>query len=84
MLTDSDGCLRCHRADHGGKVSTTSKTGPGTGRQPAGTVWPRLGVPCGPDCIYPDEVEVRGKQDQGESSARHNDQIWRMTGPSRG
>jgi hypothetical protein len=60
VLTGPDGHLRCHRADHGGQGEHHSKDRAWTGRQAAGTIRQRPGVPCGPDCLYPDEAEVRG------------------------
>jgi hypothetical protein len=68
VLTDSDGYSRCHRADHGREGEHHVNDRAWTGRQAEGTVRLRFGVPCGPDCTYPDEVGVRG----------------RMTGPDRG
>ena len=59
VLADSDGYSRCHRADHGGQGEHHVKDRAWTGRQAAGTVRLRFGVPCGPDCTYPDEAEVR-------------------------
>ena len=52
-LIDSDGYARCHRADHGGEGEHHSKDRAWTGRQAAGTARLRFGVPCGPDCTYP-------------------------------
>jgi hypothetical protein len=53
-LMDSGGYWRCHRADHGGEGEHHVKDRAWTGRQAAGTVRLRFGVPCGPDCTYPD------------------------------
>jgi hypothetical protein len=53
-LMDSDGYARCHRADHGGEGEHHTGDRAWTGRQAAGTVRVRFGVPCGPDCTYPD------------------------------
>jgi hypothetical protein len=53
-LMDSDGYWRCHRADHGGEGEHHVKDRAWTGRQAAGTVRLRFGVPCGPDCACPD------------------------------
>jgi len=58
VLTDAEGYSRCHRADHGGEGEHHVNDRAWTGRQAAGTVRPRFGVACGPDCIYPDEAEV--------------------------
>jgi hypothetical protein len=60
VLTDSQGCSRCHRADHGGEGEHHVNGRAWTGRQAAGTVRIRFGVACGPDCIYPDGVEAAG------------------------
>ena len=54
VLMDSDGYWRCHRADHGGEDEHHASDRAWTGRQAAGTVRLRVGVPCGPDCIYSD------------------------------
>jgi hypothetical protein len=63
VLTDSGGqLLRCHRADHGGEGEHHINDRAWTGRQTAGTIRQRPGVPCGPDCIYPEEAEVRGSK----------------------
>jgi len=53
-LMDADGYARCHRADHGGEGEHHTADRAWTGRQAAGTVRVRFGVPCGPDCTYPD------------------------------
>ena len=53
-LMDADGYTRCHRADHGGEGEHHSRDRAWTGRQAAGTVRLRFGVPCGPDCTHPD------------------------------
>ena len=62
VLTDSDGYSRCHRADHGGEGEHHVKDRAWTGRQAAGTARLRLGVACGPDCVYPDEAEAGGNE----------------------
>jgi hypothetical protein len=54
VLMDSGGYWRCHRADHGGEGEHHVEDRAWTGRQAAGTVRLRSGVPCGPDCAYPD------------------------------
>jgi hypothetical protein len=51
---DSAGYWRCHRADHGGEGEHHGTDRAWTGRQAAGTVRLRFGVPCGPDCTYLD------------------------------
>jgi hypothetical protein len=68
VLADSDGYSRCHRAEHGGEGEHHVHDRAWTGRQAAGTVRLRLGVACGPDCIYPDEAKAGGNEpgpDQG-------------------
>jgi len=53
-LMDADGYARCHRADHGGEGEHHGRDRAWTGRQAAGTVRLRFGVPCSPGCTYPD------------------------------
>jgi hypothetical protein len=45
---------RCHRADHGGEGEHHGTDRSWAGRQAAGAVRLRFGVPCGPDCTYLD------------------------------
>lgn len=73
VLADSDGYSRCHRADHGGQGEHHVNDRAWTGRQAAGTVRLRFGVPCGPDCTYPDEAEVRASNTGPDHNAPEPD-----------
>ena len=61
-LTDAEGYSRCHRADHGGEGEHHAGDRAWRPVQAAGTVRLRFGVPCGPDCIYPDGAEAGGNE----------------------
>jgi hypothetical protein len=79
VLRGDRGYERCHRADHGGQGEHHVRGRAWIGCQAAGTVRLRFGVPCDPECVFPELVEVWGTTPGRASADGSKRGKWRRT-----